>query len=81
MIVYNFRALGHKVNGARRWLLADSIIPGQSDLFHFIRDFGNRAGLGRYRRLDLDPDSNSHGYHLFEHGIVKLSLEYKVKES
>jgi hypothetical protein len=81
MITYVFLALGPKVNLARKLLLIDSTIPGQSDLFHFIRDFGNRAGLGRYRRLDLDPNSNSHGHHLFEHGTVKLSLNYREKES
>ncbi|UDL16746.1 hypothetical protein SEA_ATUIN_53 [Arthrobacter phage Atuin] len=76
MIIYYFMALAPKVNGARKLLLIDSVIPGQSDLFHFIRDFGNRAGLGRYKRLDINPDSSTHGHHLFEHGTVRLSHDY-----
>jgi hypothetical protein len=79
VIHYVFLALGPKQNGARRWILTDTVIPGQSDLFRFIRDFGQRAGLGRYKRLDLNPDSESHGHHLFEHGTVRLYPEYKEK--
>lgn len=54
--------------------------PGE-ELFHFIRDFGAQAELGRYRRLDLDIDSPTVGHHLFEHGTVQITNHFKVKET
>lgn len=67
-----FLALSVK-DGKRDLLLTDLVEPGKVDLFSFIRDFGLRANIGRYRRLDLNIDSPTHGFHLFEHGIVKLA--------
>jgi hypothetical protein len=67
-----FLALSVK-DGKRSLLLTDLVEPGKVDLFAFIRDFGLRSNIGRYRRLDLDIDSPTHGFHLFEHGIVKLA--------
>lgn len=75
MILYTFIALSVK-DGKRSLLLTDLVEPGKVDLFRFIRDFGLKANIGRYRRLDLDPDSPTHGHHLFEHGIVKLASTY-----
>lgn len=72
MILYMFLALSVK-DGKRELLLTDLVEPGTVDLFAFIRDFGLRADIGRYRRLDLNVDSPTHGFHLFEHGIVKLA--------
>ena len=74
MILYTFLALGPVLDGTRRKiLLTDAVVPGKVDLFRFIRDFGLQANIGRYRRLDLNVDSPTHGFHLFEHGIVKLA--------
>lgn len=50
--------------------------PGE-ELFHFIRDFGAQAKLGRYRRLDLNPDSPTAGHHLFEYGTVQITNHFK----
>lgn len=72
MVLYMFLALSVK-EGKRELLLTDLAEPGTVDLFAFIRDFGLRASIGRYRRLDLNIDSPTHGFHLFEHGIVKLA--------
>jgi hypothetical protein len=72
MILYMFLALSVK-DGKRTLLLTDAVVPGTVDLFAHIRNFGLQANIGRYRRLDLDPDSPTSGFHLFEHGIVKLA--------
>lgn len=73
MILYSFMALSVDSQGKRNLLLTDVVVPGTVDLFRFIRDFGLQANVGRYRRLDLDVDSPTHGFHLFEHGIFKLA--------
>jgi hypothetical protein len=72
VILYVFIALSVK-DGKRNLLLTDAVVPGTVDLFAHIRDFGLQANIGRYRRLDLNIDSPTHGFHLFEHGIVKLA--------
>lgn len=48
--------------------------PAFIDLYTLIRQFGVEAGLGRYRRMDTDPDSPTIGLHLFQRGSVKLSI-------
>lgn len=68
-----FVALGLDKQGKRDLRSTMLVVPGQTNLFQDIRELGEGAGLGRYRRLDLNPDSPTHGYHLFEHGIIKLS--------
>lgn len=50
--------------------------PGE-ELFHFIRDFGAQAKLGRYRRLNLDAESPTFGHHLFEYGTVQITNHHK----
>lgn len=73
MIVYMFIALGLDKQGKRDLRSTLLVLPGKSNLFQDIRQLGEGAELGRYRRLDLDPESKTHGFHLFEHGIVRLS--------
>jgi hypothetical protein len=46
--------------------------PGKTDLFKALRDTGAVADFGHYRHLDLDVDSPTHGFHLFQKGKVKL---------
>ncbi len=74
MVVYMFVALGlDKQTGKRDLRSALLVLPGKTNLFQDIRALGAGAELGRYRRLDLNPDSSTHGYHLFEHGIISLT--------
>jgi hypothetical protein len=76
VILYLFTAL----NQDRDLVLTGSVVPGETDLFRFIRDFGTQhAKIGRYRRLDLNPDSQSLGFHLFENGTVKIDRIYRDK--
>jgi hypothetical protein len=51
----------------------DLATPGVEDLYQFIRSFAVESGIGKYRRFDEDPDSPTHGFHIFDTGIVKLS--------
>jgi len=76
MILYFFLAFGPHADGRQKIVGADSVVPGEADLFAFIRDFGAKAGIGRYRRLDPDPDSPTHGQHLFERGTVSLQGQF-----
>jgi hypothetical protein len=59
--------------GKRQLAATLLVVPGQTNLFQDIRQFGDGAGLGRYRHLELDPEDPRHGHHLFEHGTIKLS--------
>lgn len=68
-----FTALTVDGKGKRELSASLLVVPGQSNLFQDIRQLGDGAGLGRYRHLDLNIDSPTRGYHLFEHGIVKIS--------
>jgi hypothetical protein len=68
-----FTALTVDGEGNREISASLLVVPGQSNLFQDIRQLGDGAGLGRYRKLDLSIDSPTWGYHLFEHGIVKIS--------
>lgn len=68
-----FSALSVETNGKRNLVQFNLVLPGKTNLFEDLREIGKSADIGRYRRLDLDPDSPTHGHHLFEHGIVKLS--------
>lgn len=72
MIIYMFVAVTVDKQGKRSFPQTLIVEPGKTNLFQDIRALGEGAELGRYRRLDLNPDSQTHGYHLFEHGIVKL---------
>ncbi len=72
MIIYMFVAVTLDKQGNRGFPQTLIVEPGKTDLFADIRALGTGAELGRYRRLDLNIESTTHGYHLFEHGIVKL---------
>lgn len=68
-----FTAVTVDKQGTRGFPATLLVEPGKTNLFQDIRQLGEGAELGRYRRLDLDPDSATHGYHLFEHGIIGLT--------
>lgn len=68
-----FTALSVESNGKRNLLQSNLVLPGKTNLFEDLREIGKSADIGRYRRLDLDPDSKTHGFHLFERGIVRLA--------
>lgn len=76
MILYRFSAF----SGSLNLIVTTDVTPGDTDLFSFIRYFGTQhAKIGRYRRLDLNPDSPTHGHHLFENGTVTIDTIHKLR--
>lgn len=66
---YAFIAVNPEKNGFR----TDLATPGEDDLYVFLRTIAASASLGRYRTFDMDLESPTCGYHLFESGFVKIA--------